>query len=121
MRRKIIPYEPHLKGIARKLRKEMTLAEIRLWNELKTGQMLGYDFDRQKPLDKYIVDFYCKDLMLAIEVDGASHDFENSDVERQDRLESYGVRILRFSDKEILKEMPTVLNLIYNCVEEMQK
>ena len=73
MRRKIIPYNPKLKEYARKLRKNSTFTEIMLWNYLKGKQMKGFDFDRQRPIDKYIVDFYCKDLQLAIEVDGESH------------------------------------------------
>jgi very-short-patch-repair endonuclease len=48
----------------------MTLSEVLLWNELKSKQVLGYDFDRQRPIDNYIVDFYCKDLQLVIEIDG---------------------------------------------------
>jgi len=73
LRRKIIPYNPKLKPLAKKLRNNMTLSEVLLWNELKGKRILGYDFDRQKPIDNYIVDFYCKELFLAIEVDGDSH------------------------------------------------
>lgn len=51
----------------------MTFSEVLLWNELKQKKMLEMDFDRQRPVINYIVDFYCKDLMLAIEVDGGSH------------------------------------------------
>ncbi|EJF09782.1 hypothetical protein O71_13154 [Pontibacter sp. BAB1700] len=72
MKRDIIPYKPHLKELAKKLRRESTLSEVLLWNELKARKFLGLDFDRQKPLDNFIVDFYCKDLMLAIEIDGDS-------------------------------------------------
>jgi very-short-patch-repair endonuclease len=46
---------------------------VKLWNELKNGQLMGYDFDRQRPVGNYIVDFFCKDLQLAIEVDGITH------------------------------------------------
>jgi very-short-patch-repair endonuclease len=77
-RRKIIPYNPKLKPLAKQLRHNMTVAEVLLWNRLKGKQMRGYDFDRQRPIDEYIVDFYCKDLMLAIEIDGASHDHASS-------------------------------------------
>ncbi|MCF6270534.1 MAG: DUF559 domain-containing protein [Melioribacteraceae bacterium] len=56
MRRKIIPYNPKLKKFARKLRNNMTFTEILMWNYLKGKQLLGYDFDRQKPIDNYIVD-----------------------------------------------------------------
>lgn len=64
--------------LARKLRKEMTFSEILLWNELKQKKMLGYDFDRQKPLDNFIVDFFCKELGLVIEIDGDSHYHEDA-------------------------------------------
>ncbi|MDB5138696.1 MAG: hypothetical protein JWR12_612 [Mucilaginibacter sp.] len=70
---KIIPYNPKLKALARKLRKDMTYGEVLLWNELKEDKLWGFDFDRQRCIDNYIVDFYCKDLMLAIEIDGMSH------------------------------------------------
>ena len=106
MRRVILPYDPWLKAFARRLRKNMTLPEVLLWNELKRGQMMGYDFDRQRPIDHYVVDFYCKDLMLAIEVDGSSHDSEEAivrDMTRQARLERLGVRVLRFRNAEVLQ------------------
>jgi very-short-patch-repair endonuclease len=99
-RRGIIGYERYLKELARKLRQNMTLGEVLLWQHLKRKQMRGYDFDRQKPIDRYIVDFYCKDLKLAIEIDGSSHDGEEAKINdeiRQKRLESLGVRFLRFN------------------------
>jgi len=68
----------------------MTLSEVLFWQELKGKQMLGYDFDRQRPIDDYIVDFYCKDLKLVIEIDGESHTYEKvaeNDIIRQKRLE----------------------------------
>jgi very-short-patch-repair endonuclease len=71
--RKIIPSNPHLKDLARELRNHSTLAEVLLWNQIKNKKLLGYDFHRQKPIDRFIVDFFCPDLMLAIEIDGASH------------------------------------------------
>jgi very-short-patch-repair endonuclease len=108
-----IPYEPHLKELARQLRNNSTLTEVLLWQELKGGAIQGYDFHRQKPLDSYIVDFYCPDLMLAIEVDGDSHDYRfEEDMVRQQRLELLGVRFLRFTDKEVKGEMGNVLRSI---------
>ncbi len=89
MKRKIIPYDPKLKQLARELRNKSTLAEVLLWKHLKGKQIQGYDFHRQKPLDQYIVDFFCSELMLAIEIDGDSHDYkEREDQRRQNRLES---------------------------------
>ncbi len=100
--RKIIPYNPDLVPIAKALRNNMTLGEIALWREIK-GKKLGIRFSRQIPIDKFIVDFYCKDLNLAIEVDGAIH-FEEGHQEkdeiRQKRLESFGVTVIRFSDDD---------------------
>jgi len=93
----------------------MTLGEVLLWNELKQKRMLGYDFDRQKPIDNFIVDFYCKDLQLAIEVDGNSHNSDEAldkDEIRQKRLESLGVKFLRFDDEEVKKQMNSVVKTI---------
>ncbi|GAK52429.1 hypothetical protein U14_03680 [Candidatus Moduliflexus flocculans] len=111
-RRTIIPYNLNLVPLAKQLRQNMTLAEVLLWNNLKQKQMRGYDFDRQRPIDEYIVDFYCKDLMLAIEIDGWSHDLDASgvnDIQRQQRLEALGVHMLRFRDEEVKHNMANVL------------
>jgi very-short-patch-repair endonuclease len=119
MKRKIIPYNPKLKLLAKKLRENMTLSEVLLWNELKSKKMHGFDFDRQRPIDNYIVDFYCKELMLAIEVDGDSHnDKYEEDQVRQKRLESLGVHFLRFDDIDVKKDMNNVLREIENWVLE---
>ena len=122
--RTIIPYNPKLKELARKLRKSGTLSEVLLWQHLKRKQMLGYDFHRQKPIDNYIVDFFCNELMLAIEIDGVSHDFEEvymKDMAREQRLESLGVHFLRFDDKEVKKDVNNVLQSIENWILEHEK
>jgi very-short-patch-repair endonuclease len=119
MRRKIIPYKPHLKELARKLRKESTLTEIMLWQQLKGKKLRGFDFDRQKPIDNYIVDFYCKDLRLAIEIDGESHyGNEEADAKRQKKLESIGVRFLRFEDIDVRLKLDKVINVIEKWIDE---
>ena len=115
MKRKILTYNPKLKSLAKALRKNMTFAEVLLWNELKQKNMCGYDFDRQRPINNFIVDFYCKDLMLAIEVDGISHYSEEAfkaDSERQIIIEDFGVNFLRFDDEEVRNDMPNVLRSI---------
>lgn len=120
-RREIIPYNPKLKELARKLRKNMTFSEVLLWQELKGKQMLGFDFDRQRPIDEYIVDFYCKDLKLAIEIDGNYHyhdDQPEKDKLRQVRLEFLGVHFLRFDDADVKNNIKWVLNEIYNWIKE---
>jgi len=115
MRRKIIPYNSNLKLLARKLRNDSTLGEVLLWNELKNKQFYGYDFHRQKPLLNYIVDLYCYELELVIEIDGLYHNWEaqdSRDVLRDNELNSYGLTILRFTEHEIRKNMQDVLRTI---------
>jgi len=123
-KRKIIPYNPKLKELARELRNNSTKAEIILWTKLRRKQMYGYDFHRQKPIDEYIVDFFCRDLMLAIEVDGYSHEFlevYNKDVIKEKRLNQLGITVLRFSDKQVLKDTENVLRAIECFVVEFEK
>ncbi|MDI6766835.1 MAG: DUF559 domain-containing protein [Bacteroidota bacterium] len=118
MRRKIIPYDHNLKQLACNLRNNSTLAEVLLWRELKGKQIRGYDFHRQKPIDKFIVDFYCCDLLLAIEIDGASHDEKTAlDEERQRKLEELGVRFLRFTDREVKANLHGVVMTIEDWID----
>ncbi|GAA3559462.1 endonuclease domain-containing protein [Snuella lapsa] len=109
MRNKIIPYNPKLKAYARELRNNSTLGEVLLWQKIK-GRALGVQFHRQVPLNAFIVDFYCHELQLAIEVDGRSHDFKyRYDAKRQGILESLGVRFVRFQDREVKQDMFSVI------------
>ncbi len=122
MKKKFITYNPKLKSIARTLRRQSTLAEILLWNELKGKKILGYDFHRQKPINKYIVDFFCPRLMLAIEIDGASHvDRAEEDKRRQKELESSGIRFLRFEDTEVKQDLEGVITTIRDWILEQRK
>ncbi len=90
-----------------------------LWNYLKGKQIRGYDFDRQRPIDNYIVDFYCKDLQLAIEVDGESHyGNEERDKRKDKRLNKLGVTVLRFDDTDIRYELDKVIEKIEKWVDE---
>ena len=119
MKNKIIPYNPNLKALAKKLRENMTFSEVLLWNELSGNKMHGFDFDRQRPIDNFIVDFYCKELNLAIEIDGDSHDHKyDEDIIRQKKLESLGVHFLRFSDIDVKRDMNNVLKEIEQWVLE---
>jgi very-short-patch-repair endonuclease len=102
VRQQWVTYNPKLKQIARTLRKNMTLSEILLWQEIKGKKICGYDFHRQKSIDEYIVDFYCPKLRLVIEIDGDSHDGkEDSDFIRQKKLESKGLTVIRFWDSDV--------------------
>lgn len=115
MKRKLIPYNPHLKELARKLRNESTLGEVLLWKQLNNKKMHGFDFHRQKPLLNYIVDFYCYELDLVIEVDGLYHTYEEmntADTKRENELKQWGLIILRFTEQEVRKDMVNVLRVI---------
>ncbi len=119
MRRKIIPYSPKLKELARELRNHGTLSEVLLWKVLKGRQMCGYDFHRQKPIDRYIVDFYCPELFLAIEIDGVSHVGKAEyDEHRQRRLESLGVHFLRFPDSVVKTDLDGVVRAIKGWIDD---
>lgn len=121
-RRKIIPYNPKLKEFARKLKNDSTFTEIMMWNYLKKKQLRDFDFDRQRPIDKYIVDFYCKDLFLVIEIDGESH-YGNPEKDRKKdkRLNELGVKVLRFDDMEVVHQLDKVLEKIERWIDENAK
>jgi len=107
---KSLPYNRKLTGYARDLRKARNLAEALLWNELKNGKFHGLDFDRQKIIGNFIADFYCATLGLVIEIDGASHDNKvDYDKKRDEYMNSLGLSILRVQDREVRKEIESVM------------
>ena len=94
------------------------MSEVLLWQNLRKKQLLGYDFDRQKPIDNYIVDFFCNELMLVIEIDGVSHEGRNEEDDmRQSKLESLGVRFLRFYDSDVKGNMQGVVTAIEEWIK----
>jgi len=119
--KKLIHYNSNLKKLASKLRKNSTLSEVLLWHELKGKKVNGFRFYRQKPIGKYIVDFYCSKLLLAIEIDGVSHDYDEEkyqkDKQRQREIESLGIKFLRFSEGEIRNNMFGVIQTITMWIE----
>jgi len=124
MKRNKIYYNPTLKPLARKLRNDSTKSEIILWGYLKGKQIRGYDFHRQKPIDNYIVDFFCFKLMLAIELDGISHGSEEQfirDNQKDICLNRLGINILRFDDEEVYYQMDNVLSTIEYYIEEYEE
>jgi len=115
-----IKYNPKLKELARNLRKSSTKAEIRFWSHLKGKQLMGYDFHRQKPVDNYIADFFCNRLMLAIEVDGYTHGFEEvfkRDKYKEERLNELGITVLRYRDNDVMNNIEGVLEDIKNWIK----
>ena len=102
----------------------MTFSEVKLWNELKNGQLMGYDFDRQRPIGNYIVDFFCKDLQLAIEVDGITHLDEKvieKDKGRQEDLEELGVSFLRFDALLVVNKVEAAVREIRNWILDFEE
>lgn len=107
--------------MARKLRKDGNLSEVLLWQQVKKRQVQGYKFLRQKPIGNYIVDFFCKELMLAVEIDGDSHDHKmEADRIRQKNLEAFGVRFLRFLDRDVKNNLEGVVLMIHQRVREIE-
>ena len=123
MKRTIVPYNPHVKELAKKLRHNMTFSEVKLWNEIKNGQMMGYDFDRQRPIGSYIVDFYCKDLKLALEIDGITHldekTIQNDEI-RQEELEVMGISFLRFDAMLVVNQVEATVREIKKWITEYE-
>ncbi len=117
-----IYYNPKLKEKARQLRNNSTFSERMLWKYLKCRQMRGYQFMRQKPIDNYIVDFYCSKLRLVIEIDGITHNYKvEYDNKRQKKLEDLGLRILRFNALYVINSIKHVLGIIYRSIEDIER
>ena len=114
-----LSYNPKLIAYSRQLRSKSTLSEVLLWQSIKGRQLPGYKFRRQKPTGGYIVDFFCPELMLAIEIDGSAHfQKENYDIKRQKRPEKLGIKILRFGDKQIKNNLHGVIAEIKDRIEK---
>ena len=110
-----LPYNKKLTVRAREFRKANILSETLVWNRLKKKQINGLQFYRQFPIGNYIVDFYCKELKLAVEIDGAIHQVKKKeDLFRQKELESLGIFFLRFQASEVEKDIESVLTHIKN-------
>ena len=117
--KKIIPYNSELNEYARKLRNNSTLSEILLWNEIKNQKILGYKFERQKIIKNYIVDFFCYELMLVIEIDGSTHDYKREkDEKRQYEIEKLGIKFIRYSDLDIKINIEGVITGLINWINE---
>lgn len=106
---------PRIFANAQKLRENATEAEEFLWLALRENQLDGYKFRRQHPLSIYIADFYCHKLKLVIEIDGGYHKTKEQiilDKERTDTIELQGLKVIRFTNEEVLLNLSNVLNKI---------
>ena len=116
-------YNKDLKQYARNLRNNSTLAEVILWSKvLRKSQLRGYPFLRQRPIGYYIVDFFCKDLKLIIELDGEIHRFQKKkDKKREDELKELGYSIIRFGNEDILNDLVHIERTLESFVDEFEK
>jgi very-short-patch-repair endonuclease len=117
----MLPYVPRLKRPARKLRCEMSDAERMLWQRLRRKQLHGIQAYRQKPLGRWVVDFYLPAARLVVEVDGGQHFTEEGtakDAVRTRALNRMGLRMLRFDNLQVLKETDAVVEVIWVAIEE---
>ena len=104
---------------ARLLRKNMTDSEKLLWEQLKGKQVMGLRFRRQHPIDIFIADFYCHDARLVIEIDGEIHKVKvEYDDGREAEIERYNIKILRFSNDEIMSNIDEVINRIKVVIKD---
>ena len=95
-----------------------------MWQHLEGKKLLGYDFHRQKPIENYIIDFFCHELELGIELDGYTHQFEEvkmKDARKEKCMNKHGIFVLRFTDDEVLGNLDLVVKKIELWIEEFEK
>jgi len=110
-----LPYNDKLIERAKEFRKAGILSEVILWKQIKNGKFKGLDFDRQKIIGNFIVDFYCAEKSVVIEVDGSSHDERvEYDTERDYYLKGLGLTVLRISDKDVKTNLRGVMLFLEN-------
>ena len=107
----------------RQLRKNSTTAERILWKYLKARGLSGQKFRRQYSIGTFVIDFYCSNLKLAIELDGASHDTKDVkiyDKEREEIIKTFGIRFIRFRNEEVYSNLEKVLDNIKEKIQEIE-
>ena len=110
-----LPYNPKLRDRARALRKAGNLCEVLLWQELRSRKFKGYDFDRQKIIGNFIVDFYCVDCRTVIEIDGSSYNEKAEyDCERDRLLTGLGLQIIHIRADDVLNQLTAVMIMLHN-------
>jgi very-short-patch-repair endonuclease len=105
----------YLKEYRRELRNNLTPAEAELWKYMRNSQLEGRKFRRQHSISNYILDYYCPSEKLAIELDGQVHQHyaaEQSDIERDQNLQRWGIKVLRFENKDVFDNLDAVLQEI---------
>ena len=122
MKKLYIQYNPKLIEVARENRKNPTQAEKKLWLKILKGkQFENYKFLRQKPLDNFIADFYCAELLLIIEIDGDSHAKQREyDTLRSEKLEAHGIKVVRYTNDDVLSNIEGVYQDLKKRIKEIK-
>ena len=108
-----IRVSPKTRKRARELRRELTPIEAILWQRLRSRRLAGLKFRRQHPIGPFITDFYCAERKLVIEIDGDTHaEQRRYDASRTAWLEKQGIRVIRFNNRDVLNNLPNVLEMI---------
>jgi very-short-patch-repair endonuclease len=113
----MLQYNKNLKELSRTLRRNMTDAEKLLWSKIRGKQLNGLQFYRQKIIGNYIADFYCPKTRLVIEIDGGQHysaEGKEKDRLRDEYMTRAGITVLRFSDREVLENLESVLEKLWS-------
>ena len=119
MRKKRHRVHKRLRSLSRALRRQQTPPEKNLWRELRSRQLSGVKFRRQHSVGRFIVDFYCAQCKLIVELDGESHvERTEYDTSRTQWLTSRGYRVIRFTNREITKNLTGVLEAILEACDE---
>lgn len=116
-------YNKNLREFARKLRNNSTLAEVILWDKvLKKKQLRGYPFLRQRPIGNYIVDFFCKELKLIIELEGEIHKFQkNKDNVREENIRKLGYSMIKFDNSDVLNAFLNVERTLHEFIDRFEE
>jgi very-short-patch-repair endonuclease len=117
----LLPYDPDLTDLAKELRKRQTYSEDIFWQKIRNRKFLGYKFLRQKPILTYIADFYCYQLSLIIELDGGIHQEKTEyDNDRTNTLKTLNVHVARYTNDQILNNLPRVLNHLERVIRHLK-
>ena len=120
----MLQYTQKLKPVSRDLRNNMTATEVLFWSRIRRKQILGFQFNRQRPIGRYVVDFYCPKAKLVIEIDGSQHFEEANEKEDKERdvyLESLGLKVLRFNNADICRNMDGAIQALFFVLDGKEK
>ena len=110
---KSLPFNPGLRKRAKELRKAGYLCEVLLWQQLSNRKFKQYDFDRQKIIGNYIVDFFCGNCNAVIEIDGITHDFKAEyDAKRDRYLKGLGLKVIHIAAEDVLNRLDAVMSML---------